>query len=142
MWIFLQRKMSRIARVIAVYLQRYVNRLSARTRVAVAIIFFIAGSVVLVSLIVTTWLHPGAFLSVQAIRVPSVVTIPEPSSTETLRQQAVLRHLQHASYLIDSLRTHAAAKAQYDSLIQTRPGLLDSLRQAQALFLHPFNNVP
>jgi hypothetical protein len=141
MWPYLQSKLSLFAHAVARRLQQYLNRLPVRTLWVLVMVFFLATSSLLVAVLVRSWNSP-TFLSVQAFRVPAHVTAPEPLSTESLRQQAVLRHLQHASCLIDSLRTHLAAKAQYDSLIQARPGLLDSLRQAQALFLHPFNNVP
>ena len=141
MWPYLQSKFSLFAHAIAKQLQRFLNRLPVRTLWVVVLVFFLAVSSLLVAVLVRTW-HVATILSVRTIHMPAVVTIPEPLSTESLRQQAVLRHLQHVVYQIDSLRTNPATKGQYDSLMRERPGLLDSLLQAQQLFLHPLTNTP
>jgi hypothetical protein len=141
MWPYLQSKLSLFAHAIARRLQRYLNRLSVRALWLVVLVFFMAISSLLVAVLIRTW-HAASFLSVQTIHMPAVVTTPEPLSTESLRQQAVLRHLQHVVYQIDSLRTNPATKPRYDSLMRERPGLLDSLLQVQQLFLHPLTNTP
>ncbi len=141
MWPYIQSKLSLFAHAFARRLQRYVNRLPVRTQWIAALVFFLAISSLLVAVLIRSW-HAVSFLSVQTVHTPALVTTRETLSTESLRQQAVLRHLQHVVYKIDSLRTNPATKPQYDSLIQNRPGLLDSLLQAQQLFLHPLTNTP
>jgi hypothetical protein len=141
MWPLLQSKLSMIVRAAAGRLQRYLNRLSTRTLWIVAVVFFVSVASLLACMLVRSW-HNVGFLSVQGVHIPAGVARPEPLSTESLRQQAILRHLQHVLYQMDSLRTHPATKSQYDSLMSARPGLLDSLQQAQTLFLHPFTNLP
>jgi hypothetical protein len=141
MWPYIQSKFSLFAHGIARRLQQYLNRLPKRTLWIVMLVFFLTISSLLVTVLIRSW-HAVSFLSVQTVHIPAVVTTPMPLSTESLRQQAVLKHLQHAVYQIDSLRTNPATKDQYDSLMLKRPGLLDSLLQAQQLFLHPLTNTP
>jgi hypothetical protein len=142
MWTFLQPKLSAFARCLAGRLQRYVNRLSTRTLWVCALIFFIGGASLLSTLVILTWRNPGTYLSIQAIDVPAYVLPPISRPIDSLRQQAMLRHLQHLLYQVDSLRTHPETKVLYDSLLRLHPGLWDSLIQAQNLFLHPFTITP
>ena len=79
--------------------------------------------------------HRSPF-TVQSIRRPAYVTQPGPEERFTdvkisvQEQSKINRFIRY----MDSLQHSVTGKATYDSIVRTRPGLMDSIQQLQKLF--------
>ncbi len=78
---------------------------------------------------------PSSAVKVRAIRVPKHSIIKDESLPPRIglsaREVASIKRLGH---WVDSLQESASGQLVYDSVMQVRPGLLDSLRQLQEHF--------
>lgn len=124
-WQRLADIINRKARKLADYLNNKAATVSRRTIKIFLIVFCIASAVGSAYIIIHALQKKHTGYVVTPIAVPNHVEQNNPVLEDTAIVQAVMR-IEHFKHWLDSL--HQRGSAFYDSIVQARPGLLDSIQ--------------
>ena len=112
------------ARKLADYLNNKATTVSKRTIKAFLIVFCIVSAVGSAYIIIHALQKKHTDYAVTAIVVPKNIEQNNPALEDITMAKAIIR-IEHFRYWLDSL--HQRGSPLYDSIIQARPGLMDSI---------------
>lgn len=131
-WEKISLAIQRRQRVYADYLQAKTAGFSKRTLILLLVAFCLllgsSSSYVLIS----AFRKPGSTIKITAISVPVPANQPKRRGIEPL--PAPVKRMLSFQHYMDSLAGTKAGRQVYDSIIHSRPGLMDSVRTAIKLF--------
>lgn len=112
------------ARRLAYYLNNKATTVNRRKVKAFLIVFCIVSAIGSAYIIIRALQKKRTAYTVTAIVVPKHIEQNNPAFEDTAIANAVIR-IEHFKYWLDSL--HQRGSPLYDSIIQARPGLIDSI---------------
>ena len=124
-WQRLADPINKKARKLADYLNSKTARVSRGKIKVFLIVFCIASAIGSACIIIRALQKKHISYAVAAIAVPGHVEQNNPELEDTATIQAVMR-IEHFKHWLDSL--HQRGSPLYDSIIQARPGLMDSIQ--------------
>jgi hypothetical protein len=129
-------KVKRFQRLWADFMQRQTERLSVRGKQVIVISICVLSAVYCSHVIYQSFLsRRSSIFSVTPIHTPSLVThTGEANAGSTIMPEAQYRQISNFRKYIDSLNTSVYGKSIADSLLRLRPGLMDSIRQLEAIY--------
>lgn len=108
----------------------------SKTKAVIILAVFCTGTITLLCWIAAQGFYTEGRTNLMLERLSKEASKPKEEHLVIPSDDNILKRLSRGRSYLDSLRQDPALKYKYDSLMRARPGLLDSLRQAEDYFKH------
>ncbi len=121
----------------ATYMQHQTEKLSSRIKKLLLVMFFLSsGGYSLYLIAESLKSHKGKFFSVTPIKVPEYMDKAGDENTKApvIVSKDEYERIHRFKLFMDSLAKNSSGKRLYDSILFSRPGLMDSLMMIQEMY--------